>query len=37
MERKRIATLTVHNGYNYGASLKEFETVEFLRKQGYDA
>lgn len=34
---KKIGTLTVHNGYNYGASLQAYATVHYLRNQGFDA
>ncbi|MBO5952780.1 MAG: polysaccharide pyruvyl transferase family protein [Oscillospiraceae bacterium] len=33
----RIGTITVHNGYNYGASLQAHALVHFLRSRGFDA
>lgn len=32
----KIGTVTVHNGYNYGASLQARGLVDFLRKQGIE-
>ena len=33
----KLGTITVHNGYNYGASLQAYALVEALRELGVDA
>ena len=33
----KLGTITVHNGYNYGASLQAYALVQALKELGYDA